>query len=1087
MAKKYDLYIQLLGGFAVSIDGKAIPTEQWRLKKTRSLVKLLALAHGHFLHRDQILEALWPNTDPSTAANLFYQMLHITRKLLRPVSEGHLTLEKGILYLSPENDISIDIEQFEQAAAQILGLATETSHAMALASQDPLNFQVALSFYRGELLPEDRYEEWARERRERLHQIYLRLLLELARLHENRGEFTIGIETYKRALAEDRANEDAHLGLMRLYGLSGKRQQALRQFQLLKEGLKEELEAEPGLAANQLYEAIQSGQFQTTTAALPRDSSTLSTPGQVPNNLPIPVTSFIGREAEVAEVVHLLERHRLVTLHGSGGTGKTRLALEVAPRLLAQYPAGAWLVEMAPLTNPEGVPQKVATALGLQCTGEISYPELLVNYLRERRLLLILDNCEHLLEGCARLADILLRGCSKLTILTTSREVMGISGEVTYRVPSLAAPDPTWHSSKELGQCEAVQLFMQRAQAVLPAFQLTEHTIPIVAHLCHRLDGIPLAIELAAVRVNVLSVEQIAARLDDRFRFLTGGSRTALPRQRTLRGSIDWSYNLLPETERLLLQRLSVFWGGWTLEAAEKVCAFNGLDIWDILEGLAALVNKSLVVSNASTGAEVRYRILETIRQYAQEKLDESDQAATVRGRHMNYFLGLAEVYGPLLRTPQVAELLNRLDLELDNLRGALGWALSRETLSWSEKAVRIVYTLQYFWFARMLVREVIDWIESALPPLTGNDPMVTNLRAKAYFISGFVQEINWINVNKGKAYLEESIRLFHHIGNISGEALAYASLSGLLAQVMKFERENRKQEVPFQASIEDYTHASQTCREIVQGLLTMRDPESRWIVASSLFYSGMGAYFLKDYEIARSSLQQARSIFIELGDWMGEINTANGQALLMMSRSAEESQAVLRDLERAIEFAKLMNVRFLLPMLLEECGLACYDLGRFQEMVDYYTEARSMYHETANPWDEIFPARMRGLGLYHLGNSPQARACLLECLDLSFELGDTQTIYACLIFLAGIASINDAAIHAVKLLGFVERTSGEPGTMNAVWEVLDRRDKTEFNLILSQTKQVIPAAEFDAFWQQGREMTMEQALEEARNPPFDP
>ncbi len=327
--------------------------------------------------------------------------------------------------------------------------------------------------------------------------------------------------------------------------------------------------------------------FQLLAPDLPADFPPLKTLDAWPNNLPVQLTSFVGREKEMAEIKQQLAplvpsgrggggegRVRLLTLTGPGGTGKTRLSLQTAADLLDAFANGVWLVELAPLADPALVPQTVATALGVREQQGRPVQATLTDYLREKKLLLILDNCEHLVEACASLADALLHACPGLKILASSREALGIAGEAPYRVPSLAIPDPRHLPPLEtLTQYEAVRLFIERATTALPAFTVTNDNAPALAQICHRLDGIPLALELAAARVKLLRVEQIAARLDDRFRLLTGGSRTALPRQQTLRALIDWSYDLLSEPERALLQRLAVFAGGWTLEAAEAVCS----------------------------------------------------------------------------------------------------------------------------------------------------------------------------------------------------------------------------------------------------------------------------------------------------------------------------------------------------------------------------------------------------------------------------------------------------------------------------------------------------------------------------------
>lgn len=407
-----------------------------------------------------------------------------------------------------------------------------------------------------------------------------------------------------------------------------------------------------------------------------------------PNNLPRELTSFVGREREVAEVKRLLGMTRLLTLTGSGGVGKTRLVLRVASDLVGAFPDGVWLVELAGLGDPTLVPQATASALGVREQPGRSLLDTLIDVMRPRTCLLVLDNCEHLVAACATLANGLLRTCPGLTLLATSREPLGIAGESVWRVPPLTLPDGSGDdaladSPSTLARYEAIRLFEERARAALPAFSLTNQNAPAVVQICRRLDGIPLAIELAAARSRGLAPEQLSTRLNDRFRLLTGGSRTALARHQTLRALVDWSYELLSEPERVLLQRLSVFAGGWTLDAAEVVCAGDDLETGDVLELLLQLVDRSLVLAedtDAGRTPGVRYRLLETLRQYGAEKLYEAGDEDVMRGRHLSWCLGLAEVAGPSLRSRGTTDQDRRLDVEHDNLRAALGWSLMSET-----------------------------------------------------------------------------------------------------------------------------------------------------------------------------------------------------------------------------------------------------------------------------------------------------------------------------------------------------------------------------------------------------------------------
>lgn len=422
--------------------------------------------------------------------------------------------------------------------------------------------------------------------------------------------------------------------------------------------------------------------FELLHPRLAGDRRPLRTLDALPHNLPLQLTSFVGRERELADIAALVATQRLVTLTGPGGTGKTRLALQAAADTLEAYPDGVWLAELGALAEPTLVPAAVAAAVGVR--EEPGRPLLgtLTAALRPKCLLLMLDNCEHLLEGCARLADALLRACPRLTILATSREALGIAGETGWRVPSLALPDAAQPPPvAALTQYEAVRLFVDRALADDPAFRVTSHNASAVAEVCHRLDGIPLALELAAARLRVLPVEQLLARLEDRFRLLTGGSRTALPRQQTLRATVDWSYALLSDPEKTCFNRLAVFAGGFTLEAAEAVCAdAAAVEPAAVLDLLTHLIDKSLVSAGRLPDGTGRCRLLETLRHYARQTLAASGEAAAVHERHARHFLAYVEQAEPALRGPAQLDWLDwldwleRLEREHDNLRAALDW-----------------------------------------------------------------------------------------------------------------------------------------------------------------------------------------------------------------------------------------------------------------------------------------------------------------------------------------------------------------------------------------------------------------------------
>ena len=460
--------------------------------------------------------------------------------------------------------------------------------------------------------------------------------------------------------------------------------------------------------------------FQVVTVDLPADFPALKSLNPLSNNLPRQLTSFIGREQDIVEVKRELSTAYLVTLTGTGGAGKTRLALQVAAGLLAQFPDGVWLAQLAPLSDPTLVPKALASALGIPEQPGRPLTETVVAYLRPRAALLLLDNCEHLLQACASLANALLQRCPNVRVLATSREALGITGELIYRVPSLSLPDLTRLPPLEaLTQYEAVRLFVDRAAVSKPGFRVTGSNAMAVAQVTTRLDGIPLAIELAAARVKALPVDVIVARLDDQFRLLRGGSRTALPRHRTLRATLDWSYDLLSDPERMLLRRLSVFAGGFTLEAAEQICAGDGIDASDILDVLTRLIDKSLVVFEERE-ERARYSLLESVRQYGRETLLETHDDAAVRERHRDHFLRLAEDAEPHFWGAEEGEWLDRLEGEHDNLRAAIAWSAQSGD---APAVLRLIGAVGWFWYRHGHWSEGRDWARKALEGATDVGP----------------------------------------------------------------------------------------------------------------------------------------------------------------------------------------------------------------------------------------------------------------------------------------------------------------------------------------------------------------------------
>ncbi|MGH3918774.1 MAG: LuxR C-terminal-related transcriptional regulator [Pseudonocardiaceae bacterium] len=507
---------------------------------------------------------------------------------------------------------------------------------------------------------------------------------------------------------------------------------------------------------------------------LPREFPPLRSLDSMPNNLPGELTSFVGRRAELVQIGDPLQRARLLTLTGSGGCGKTRLALQAAADALDRHADGVWWVELARLEAATLVPAAVIGALGLREVPGRALLDTLVEHLRARSALIVLDNCEHLLGACAQFADVLLRGCPSLTILATSRAPLGVPGEVTWRVPSMSLPaEPAGEPIETLRLSDAVSLFADRAMQVRPDFAITSANALAVAQICHDLDGIPLAIELAAARVRMLAPEQIARALSDRFHLLTGGARTVLPRHQTLAASIDWSHELLRDGERALLRRLSVFAGGWTLDAAEQVCPGAGIDRYDVLDLLTGLVDKSLVTTD-DQGPETRYGLLETVRQYATARLADAGEVNSLRDRHLAYHLRLVEAAEPqVLGAGRDDPVLRTLAAELPNLRAALERAAATDP----NAALRLVDALTLFWLFTGRYQEGDTAYHRALDAASG-EPTPLHGRALAgrgnlaFYRGAYEAAYGWA---------QAALAVGNACGNLSVQGRAYETL-GLMA-----------------------------------------------------------------------------------------------------------------------------------------------------------------------------------------------------------------------------------------------------------------------------------------------------------------
>jgi predicted ATPase/DNA-binding SARP family transcriptional activator/DNA-binding CsgD family transcriptional regulator len=915
------LRISLLGSFRIQLGPRTIEEGEWRLRKAASIIKLLALVPEHRLHRERIMDHFWPKLDPEAAANNLRYALHYARRMLEPglvAASSYLRVQDGQVALAGR--VWVDVEAFEEAAST------------ARRARVPVAYRTAVDLYAGDVLPGDLYEDWVEGRRAGLRTLYLALLKEMADLYEEREALGAAVEALNRVVESDPRDEEAYVSLMRLHALSGSRSEALRQYELLRGVLHRDLAAEPSAASRHLYEEIRAGRTLP-----PLSSEAASSPRETENsgvhNLPAPRTSFVGREREIVEIRRALAMSASLTLTGTGGTGKTRLAVEVARDLVGAYPEGIWFVGLAPLTDSDLVVQAVAGVFGVREQQNRPLLGTLADYLRERRLLLVLDNCEHVVDGAARVADALLDVCPRLRILATSREALGVEGEVVWPVQPLSVPDDEHPPTVEqIEDHESVRLFIERIRQRSAPFEATPANVRAVAEVCRKLEGIPLAIELAAASTKVLAIEQVAERLGDSLKLLTGGGRTTDPRQQTLRATLDWSFDLLEKDEKGLFARLSVFAGGWTLEAAEKVVSGDGIGNDDVLVLLSRLAEKSLVVVESGHG-RARYRMLEPVRQYAHEKLEEGGESEEMRRRYAAFFLALAEEAEPRLRGPEDVEWLDRLESEHDNLRAVLLWARDRGKAG---LGLSLAGALWPFWEARGFFDEGRRWLEEILQQ-AGLVPSVA--RAKA------LEGVSWLTFYRGdtkraEATAEEGLKLSREeesgrigatnflriLGWIAGVQGHHERAKELLEESLRLSREaDDELEIAYSllelgstlSALEDPEGAKEIYAE---GIALARELGHALVLARFLLSMGYTTLLEGDYKQGAALNEEAASLLRARGSGAGlQLALDNLGWAALLQGDHERARA---SYEESLVLCKKLGDRMITSESLE--GLAC-------------------------------------------------------------------------------------------------------------------------------------------------------------------
>jgi predicted ATPase/transcriptional regulator with XRE-family HTH domain len=796
-------------------------------------------------------------------------------------------------------------------------------------------------------------------------------------------------------------------------------------------------------------------------------------------NLPAPLTSFIGREKELEQIKKRLEKNRLVTLTGSGGVGKTRLSIKVGEKVLENYADGAWLVELAPILDPMLVPRATAIAIGLRDEPQRPVIDMLSDYLLTKKILVILDNCEHVLDAGAQLADTLLKRCPGLKILGTSREALGILGEAVYPVASLELPDLQEWIDK-FRDYESIRLFEERAQLTRTDFLLTIENAPSVAKICNRLDGIPLAIELAAARVSTFSIEQIAARLQENFSLLTTGNRTALPRHQTLQDAIDWSYDLLSATEKTLFLRLSVFINGWTLEAAENVCSDTYIKSTMIADLLSQLVNKSLVIIE-ETQSGTRYRMLETIRQYAYEKLAESEGSDVLHDRHLDYFLGLAERAEPYLMKSEQLEWLAVLDADYENLRLALEWSLAKPT---AESSLNLCRALWWFWIIRCYWMEGLHWVRKALAkPFRDESKSEKIARARALYTQAYLewqlgdfeqmlppaqasfelaQEVAdarviaiarfhlgavWLknDPEKGSSFIQQSFAEFQSLHEVFWQALSFLIVSRLLIEEGKL------------------TNVAGA----LKSLELARRTGERLTIGDALSYCANWLFRIGRVDEGRALLDEAEISYKQLG-YRGP--TDNFLALAQDAWLRGETQKARMIYTEIHQHSSLLGEKIGNAFSIAMLGLLAMDEGNLQEAETYLQQAVALARETGQKPDlALYLIELSNL-YYRQGNLEDFRHCVREGLALRNSFFNSLSAHILVKILRSLRLKN--AESSARILGLINKTEIEEELL------LGRLSKRDYGLYETYLRQQLGDATFNTLFAEGQKMSLDEGLD---------
>jgi predicted ATPase/DNA-binding SARP family transcriptional activator len=1017
------LGLEFLGLPQVHLDDTPVATDR---RKAIALIAYLAVNDVNHspqkYSRDSLSALLWPDYDQARA---FSNLRRTIWEIHQVLGESWLIAERESVCLNEEAKIDLDVARFLDLISQG-HQQTETALRVP-----PLGDAVKL--YRNHFLTgfslkdAPNFNEWAFAESENLRRQLAEALIMLIESYCAQNQTESAIPYARRLVALDPLNESAHRQLMEVYLQGGQHSAALKQYQIFEQILRKELNLDPQPETRSLYKKIRKGEVKPVQVKKSLESIT------PPHNLPLQLSTFIGREKQQNEMIQLIAKRRLVTLVGAGGIGKTRLSLQVGQRLLNNYPDGVWFIALDSLSDPTLVPQTVAAVFDIHDTTGRPITQTLIDSLREKTALLIFDNCEHLLESCAQLITAILQDCPNVKIFATSRGTLNLTGETVIYIPSLSIPEQDV-ASDHLTEYESIGLFTERAALVQLSFRLTNQNAQAVVEICRKVDGIPLAIELAAARVDVLQVEEILRQLQDSFALLASDSIAILPRHQTLQASMDWSWGLLTVPERTLLQQLSVFAGGWTLETAQAVC--DG----DVLGLTSALVKKSLIVVNQVAGRETRYRFHEIVREYALRKLSESDYEGNLQTRHLTYFLSLAEHAEAALRGQARVEWMERLDDELDNLRAALSWADKIDV----EAGLYLAGRLMRYWESSDL-QEGIRWLEKFLhKPESQNSPLA---RAVALHTYGWL--LTWLQrFRLARTVTEESLMLFQTLGDQQGEIDTLISLANI---------------DQFVNDLDSGTKRLHRALDLSQAL------GDRWRQAVALGFLGWDR---RDQQQAFANWEKAIQLYREVGD---QIYLANLLSLLAQFRvlngDIEVGEKYLDESILLWHSNKRANA-WEHPKIVKSLILLIH--GDYEQAYAILQEALISAQETGNRMSYLWSRVRLGYVALRAGNLVEAHSLLVETLQDFHKDGYTIGAVFALEGLAALLIATSKPEKAARLIGCADATREKIPDMRPLIEEADM-----YRNMMAILAKIGPSA-FEVVYDEGRAMTLEEAVKYA-------